>query len=301
MLARLQSFITLGLLVTAVLWIGLCSRAGLYAWALLGAAVLLTGHAVFLALEFALMTWSNRSDTAPQATLWQLTSAWWAEALSAPLVFCFRQPFRSHIWPDHLPTPVSGRHGVLLVHGFFCNRGIWNPWLQRLYADAVPFLAVNLEPVLGSIDDYVEAIEHGVSALERATGRPPVVVAHSMGGLAVRRWCVEPGNLDRIRHVVTIGTPHHGTVLARWAISSNGRQMQRGSHWLSALCTREAKHSPQRAARFTCFYGHCDNIVFPASTAMMIGADNRHLAAVAHVHMCAREEPYRELQRLLAD
>ena len=49
----------------------------------------------------------------------------------------------------------------------------------------------------------------------------------------------------------------------------------------AALAAREPA---QRFERFTCFYGHCDNIVFPASTATLPGADNRHIAG--HARMC---------------
>jgi triacylglycerol lipase len=91
---------------------------------------------------------------------------------AAPQVFCWRQPFFSQRWPDHLPADAQGRRGVLLVHGFVCNRGVWNPWLQRLHARDVPFVAVNLEPVFGSIDDYVGILEQAVRRLEAATGKP---------------------------------------------------------------------------------------------------------------------------------
>ena len=58
--------------------------------------------------------------------------------------------------------------------------------------------------------------------------------------------------------------------------------MRQRSAWLQALAAREpADH----AARFTCFYGHADNIVFPAHTATLAGADNRHLPGVAHLDM----------------
>lgn len=86
-------------------------------------------------------------------------------------------------------------------------------------------------------------------------------------------------------HVVTVGTPHHGTWLARFGHSRNARQMRRGSAWLTALAARE---TAQRRARFTCFFGHADNIVFPASTGRLADADNRHLAGVAHVRMVFR-------------
>jgi triacylglycerol lipase len=218
------------------------------------------------------------------------------EVCAAPRVFCWRQPFFSQRFPDHLPTGAQGRRGVLLVHGFVCNRGLWNPWFEKLMRNDTPFVAVNLEPVFGSIDDTIAIIEAGVRQLEDCTGVPPVVVAHSMGGLALRRWWAENGDDGRIHHAITIGTPHHGTWLARFAMSRNTRQMRRHSPWLATLAAREPLG---RGARFTCFYSHCDNIVFPPATATLPGADNRHLPGQPHVHMADRPEPWVELQRWL--
>jgi predicted alpha/beta hydrolase family esterase len=296
MLARLQQGITLGLAVLALLWLLLTWRAGHPGWAVAGALVLLFGHAFFLALEFALLARTHGGDPVPRATAAQLLRAWWGESHAAPRVFCWRQPFGSRRWPDQLPAAASGRRGVLLIHGFVCNRGLWNPWLERLHARGVPFVAVNLEPVFGSIDDYPAIVEQAVRALERCTGRAPLVVAHSMGGLALRRWYAEQADAARIEHAITIGTPHHGTWLARFALTRNAAQMQRHSAWLATLAGRE---DASRQARFTCFYGHCDNIVFPPSTAMLPGADNRHLEGVAHVHMADHPAPWAELERRL--
>ena len=292
MLARLQKFTTLGLLALALLWGGLAWRAGRPAWALGGALLIVFGYAVVLAIEFLLLRLAHGDDPAPRATPRQLLRAWWGEVGSAPLVFCWRQPFHSQRWPDHLPADAKGRRGLLLVHGFVCNRGVWNAWLERLHARNVPYIAVNLEPVFGSIDDYAATLEAAVQRLERATGLAPVIVAHSMGGLALRRWWAEAGNDARVHHAITIGTPHAGTWLARFAMTLNGRQMQQRSPWLHDAVVQ---HEPAgRAARLTCFYSHCDNIVFPASTASVAGADNRHLPGVAHVHMVSRPEPWEE-------
>ena len=299
-LARLQQATTLGALLVAVLWAWLCWRAGYNGWALAGALLVVGGYALVLALEFALLRLAHGSDPTPRANAAQLLRAWWGEVRAAPTVFCWRQPFFSQRWPDLLPADAQGRRGVLLVHGFVCNRGIWNPWLQRLHAAQVPVIAVNLEPVFGSIDDYSAALDAAVSRLQQCTGLPPVIVAHSMGGLAVRSWWAEqPADLQnngRVHHFITIGTPHHGTWLARFAMTSNSRQMRQLSGWLQAMSARE---TAGHAARCTCFYSHCDNIVFPAATATLSGADNRHLPGVAHVHMADHPEPWAELQRRL--
>ena len=295
MLARLQRATTIGLLVLAALWAALAWRAGHAAWALGGALFIVFSYALVLAIEFALMRFIHRDDAAPRATAAQLFRAWCGEVVSAPLVFCWRQPFRSQRWPDQLPQ-TPGRRGVLMVHGFVCNRGIWNPWLERLHGRGQPFVAVNLESVFGSIDDYAQLIDEGALCLTRATGLAPVIVAHSMGGLAVRQWWSERANAN-VHHVITIGTPHHGTWLARFALTLNGRQMRRESEW---LCTMREREPEGRARHFTCFYSHCDNIVFPPSTATLVGADNRHLTGVAHVHMVSRPEPWQEALRWLS-
>ena len=296
MLARLQQAITLTTLLGAALWVWLCVRAGYPGWALAGALLVLGGHAVVLAFEFALLRKAHGNDPTPRASALQLLRAWWGEVHAAPTVFCWRQPFFSQRWPDQLPANAQGRRGVLLVHGFVCNRGLWNPWLQRLHAAQVPVIAVNLEPVFGSIDEYIPAIDAAVLRLQQCTGLAPVIVAHSMGGLAVRRWWSERGDDTRVHHAITIGTPHHGTWLARFAMTRNSSQMRQRSGWLQTLSAREPAG---RAARYTCFYSHCDNIVFPAATATLPGADNRHLPGVAHVHMADRPEPWAELQRWL--
>ena len=297
MLARLQQAITLGLLLLIGAWAVWQLQAGRPIWALAGALCIAFFYAGVLAIEFVLLRLAHGDDPTPKASMVQLLAAWWGEVRSAPTVFCWRQPFLSRRWPDQIPDGAQGRRGVLLVHGFVCNRGLWNPWLQRLRAQQVPVIAVNLEPVFGLIDDHTALIEAAVQRLVLATGLSPVIVAHSMGGLAVRHWWAERGDAACVHQAITIGTPHRGTWLARFATTRNARQMQQDSRWLQALAVREPA---DRAARFTCFYSHCDNIVFPAATATLPGADNRHLPGVAHVHMADRPEPFAELQRWLA-
>ena len=281
MLARLQRFITLGLLAAALLWAAWFIHIDRPVWAGAGAALIIFGYAVFLGLEFVFLYFVHGGDPTPRATVPQLLHAWVGEVLTAPQVFCWRQPFRSTRVPDHVPA-ASSQRGVVLVHGFVCNRGLWTPWMQRLMSRGTPFIAVNLEPVFGSISHYADIIESAVARLEAATGRAPVLVGHSMGGLAIRAWAAAHGGEARAHRIITIGSPHRGTWLGRFSTTANGHEMRLSSPWQAELGARESVTLSQR---FICFYSHCDNIVFPASTATLPGADNRHVPGIAHVDL----------------
>lgn len=290
-MARLQQAILALLAAVLVLWL---------AWALPrspalaagGAAVLMLGHAGVLALEFIVVRQVNRTDPAPQPSWGQLARAWWRETRVALQVFCWRQPFRSQAVPDLLDSVgfKPGARGVVLVHGFVCNRGFWTPWLQILRERGHPFVAVNLEPIFGSIDDYARVIDDAVRRVAAASGRPPVLVCHSMGGLAARAWLRTVGPDASVAHIITIGSPHGGTWLGRFSRTANGRQMRLANPWLGALGEHEAGR-PRTG--FTCWYSNCDNVVFPASTATLAGADNRFVPGAPHVALAFHDEVMR--------
>lgn len=296
MLARLQQLTTLAVFGAALAWLLGLLHQGRPVWAVVGAVLIVFCYAPVMVLEYVLVRATHGDDPAPRASVGQMLRAWWGEVMTAPGVFYWRQPFRSQAMPDFLPAQAKGRRGLVLVHGFVCNRGLWNPWMRRLQAAGVPFVAVNLEPVFGSIDAYAAVVEAAVQRLEAATGLAPVIVAHSMGGLAVRAW-LRSANADaRVHRVVTIGSPHHGTWLGRFGRTTNTRQMKRGGRWLQQLAAEEP---PDRYRRFTCFYSHCDNIVFPPSTATLAGADNRHLEGWSHVHLAFHPAVFDEVMRCL--
>lgn len=204
----------------------------------------------------------------------------------AALVFGWWQPFREHATPDWLPPrPPDGAppRGVVLVHGFLCNRAFWTPWFAPLRARGHAYVAVTLEPPFGSIDDYAGTIDAAVRHVTEATGRAPLIVGHSMGGVAIRAWLrAVPGADARVQRVVTIGSPHDGTWPARHARSVAAQQMRLHGPWLRAL---RAQEPAGRAALFRCWYSNGDNVVYPHATATLEGADNHLIEGLAHVEM----------------
>lgn len=275
MLARLQQLLCLVLALPSLGWLWWfwdVSRA--LAWA--GLALPLVGYGLVLACQFMLL---RRHGGGPPPAALKLVRAWWGELRCGVPVFFWRQPFRPQAVADHLP-PGTRRRGVVFVHGLVCNRGFWAPWMRRARAMGLPHMAVSLEPVFGSIDDYVGTVDAAVAQLHDATGERPVLVCHSMGGLAARAWLRTPGAAARVARVVTIASPHAGTWLARMGHGRNAREMQLGSRWLAQLARDEAI-LPQ--VPFVCWYSDCDNIVFPVATAALAHADNRCLEGRAHV------------------
>ena len=292
MVARLQQVIVFGWLVLAAGWLGFWWGRNTAA-AFMGIGALTLAHAAVLAMEFIASRHVNQNDATARANTRQYLRAWLAECRMAPRVFCWRQPFRSRALPDHLPD--NRLRGVVLIHGFLCNRGFWNPWLRALRERDRASIALNLEPVFGSIDNHVRTIDDAIERITLVTGLPPLLLCHSMGGLAARAW-LRDADAARVHRIVTIGTPHAGTWLARMGYGANGREMRRGSAWLLRIAPR-TDGAPSVA--FTCWYSNCDNIVFPASTATLPGADNRLAAGLAHVEMAFDANVMRETLALL--
>lgn len=281
-LARLQQATTLTLVAASLGWLA-------WHWnsspvrAVVGFLLIAMGYSLFLAAQFLALRFVGGHDGVACPRIGELVRAWMRETVAALQVFAWRQPFRWRAVPDLLDAATSRppRRGAVFIHGFVCNRGFWTPWLERMRTLGHPFVAVNLEPVFSSIEHYVPIIEEAVERVTKAGGLPPVLICHSMGGLAARAWLAATTGHDRVHHVITIGSPHHGTWLARFSHTTNGRQMRWGSDWIQALERRGAA----RGDKFICWYSNCDNIVFPVSTATLPGADNRLVSGVAHVEL----------------
>lgn len=306
MLAWLQRGICAALLLVASL-VGIWLWPHGAGWAAAGFLGVVFSYVVLFAVEFSLLNRINRGCGVPLATWGELLNAAARETVVAFQTFGWRQPFRAQAIPDHLPQRVPNQtrpRGVVLVHGFVCNRGFWNPWLPQLQAKGHAFVAVNLAPVFGSIDHYPALLDSAVRQVRQATGQPPLLVCHSMGGLVARAWlraragsAAWPVGDWAIAGVVTIGSPHHGTWFARFGHGSNGRQMRLNNPWLAALAEAEP---PARRAGFVCWYSNADNIVAPPSTATLAGADNRLVTGAGHVDLAHRPEVLQDVLARLA-
>jgi triacylglycerol esterase/lipase EstA (alpha/beta hydrolase family) len=192
----------------------------------------------------------------------------------------------------------SDRVPVLLVHGYGCNSGYWAHLVPLLDRERISHASIDLEPVAGSIDGYAPLIEARVRELCAATGAARIaIVAHSMGGLAARAWMRAYGSA-RVVRLVTLGTPHHGTALARFGLGANAVQMRRDGAWLRDLAAAEG---PDVRARIVSLYTHHDNIVAPQDSSVLPGARNVAFGGVGHVALGSNPRVLAEVLRALRE
>lgn len=124
--------------------------------------------------------------------------------------------------------PIPGEAGrgpplpIVLVHGLFGFDRIGVPGVKLHYfRGIVKHLealgchahAVRL-PAAKSVPERAKILVDKIAALDH----PKVdIIAHSLGGLDARYALSKLGLASRVRSLVTIGTPHHGTPLASFA------------------------------------------------------------------------------------
>ena len=105
---------------------------------------------------------------------------------------------------------------VLLVPGYGGGQGALRSLADVLTAqgrDAIVVAAPgngtgDLAATADALGDAVDA------ALERTGATSVDVVGYSAGGVVARLWVAADDNAARVRRVVTLGSPHHGTTLA---------------------------------------------------------------------------------------
>lgn len=183
------------------------------------------------------------------------------------------------LWSDGLRNPRGDERPVLLVHGFTQNAtNVWG-LRRRLERDGHPTWAVSLGLPFRPIETHARRLH---KALQAAVDRFPGgvdVVAHSMGGVVLRHVLREtPALAERVRTVVTLGTPHHGTASSRGMPLPHCdlEQMKRRSSWLAALpgFARHIDVVTVAAER--------DFVVYPSSTCHLPGARHVQIAGVGH-------------------
>jgi triacylglycerol esterase/lipase EstA (alpha/beta hydrolase family) len=241
-----------------------------------------------LALQF-LVICSSMLRSCPGGHTSQWWRAFWGEFRAAITVFVFRMPWAGKNpgvlppLPGASPTPGAAALPVLLVHGYICNHRVWDDVSIALRRAGHPVLAIDLEPLFTSIDDYADQIEQAVAQLLTASAASQLaLVGHSMGGLVIRAWLRVHGT-SRVAGIITLGTPHQGTRMVRASVTANGAQMVWHSHWLQRL---QHSETPASQSLLQIALTQHDNVVYPQREQVLSGTRVTEFSGLGHVQLC---------------
>ena len=138
---------------------------------------------------------------------------------------------------------------VLLLHGFFQTRNVWEIMEDRLRHDGYGVLSFDLGGFLWNLNSrpILDLAQLVADKIEGVCQRYELdrfhIIGHSQGGLVARTYIQHLGGDQRVKSLVTLGTPHHGTPTAALGavlmggglVSRSPYQMLPGSRFMRRL------------------------------------------------------------------
>lgn len=225
----------------------------------------------------------------------QRLGLFWGEVLAVLRMFSWLIPWRGNVRIDGQGIPV------VCVHGFICSGAVWWPlarWLRR--RGQGPVVSLSLYPPFESIELYSERLAQAVEQLCAQTGADKVhLIGHSMGGLVIRNYIRLYGSAA-VQSVVTLGSPHCGTIVRReqLKLGENVGQMRIGSHWIKRLNADDSQAYP---VPITSIWSPHDNIVLPQDTSVLgyPNARNIKLVGLGHDALLFSRRAWQQVQQAL--
>ncbi|MFF4803315.1 esterase/lipase family protein [Streptomyces sp. NPDC001351] len=203
---------------------------------------------------------------------------------------------------DGEPSRAESELPVLLVHGMADREWVVSSLERGLGGcGAGPFVSVTYNGFSPDIRTAARVLGEQVElTVERCAGRPVVLIGYSLGGLVARYYVQCLGGDAHVPLVITLATPHGGTVTALLAPPHPLlRQLRPGSEVLTEL----ARPAAGCRSRFVAFYSDLDEAVVPAARGRIdhpdLTARNVLVPGVGHLTLPLHQPVIDEVRALL--
>jgi triacylglycerol lipase len=150
-------------------------------------------------------------------------------------------------------------------------------------------VSMNYSPLTDDVRAAATLLAARVEDLCDQTGHERIhVIGHSLGGLIARYYVQCLGGDDRVDTLVTLGSPHGGTLVAHLVPHPLIRQLRPRSPIIAEL------HAPAPGCRtrFVAFYTDLDHLIVPAANGRIEHPDlrvtNIHAPGVGHTSLPVR-------------
>ena len=197
---------------------------------------------------------------------------------------------------------VAAGTPIVLVHGIFDNRSIFTLLRRGLHRRGFrSTYALNYSPWTDDIRSMAARLGDLVAQVCDETGHEQVhVIGHSMGGLIGRYLVQRLSGDDLVHTLVTLGTPHSGTLPAHVVPLELARHMRIGG----ALINELAEPAPGCRTRMLAIWSDIDQLVIPQAHGRLdhpdLKARNVLIRGVGHLSLPVDGRVIREIGTTLA-
>ncbi len=191
---------------------------------------------------------------------------------------------------------------ILLVHGMIDNRAIFAVLKRGLRKRGFGrVVTINYSPVTNDIRQAARDLAVEVEALIAQTGYERIhLVGHSLGGLIARYYVQRLGGHERVHTLVTLGSPHGGTLTARLLPVNLCRQLRPGSDLYDEL----AEPADTCRTRFVAYWSDLDQMILPHGNARLDHPDlyvrNVQVHGVGHMSLPLDGQVVHEISAVLS-
>ncbi|GAA0910466.1 esterase/lipase family protein [Pseudonocardia zijingensis] len=150
---------------------------------------------------------------------------------------------------------------ILLLHGIMDNRSVFTVFRRTLRRRGFGVVhAVNYSILTEDIRTAAHRLRRQVDELRELAGADRIhIVGHSLGGMIARYYVQRMGGSAAVDTLVTLGSPHQGTLAAHLLPTALARQLRPGSDVLAEL----AQPAPSCDTRFLVVWSRMDQMVLP--------------------------------------
>jgi len=159
------------------------------------------------------------------------------------------------------------RNPVLLIHGIFDTKAIFKTMTTHLTKRGWDVHSLNLIPHDGRFG--LEALAKQVADYINQTFPPEQaidLIGFSMGGIVSRYYIQRLGGIERVQRLITISSPHHGTITGYLYPTLAASQMRSNSPFLEDL-NRDLEILDR--INFTSIWTPLDGMIVPAQSSQM--------------------------------
>lgn len=183
----------------------------------------------------------------------------------------------AHLPPAHRGLIVGDVEAagtpIILVHGVIDNRSIFTVLRRSLRRRGFGrTYALNYSPLIDDLRVVAERLAALVEEVCEQTGYERVhIIGHSMGGMVGRYYVQRLGGDSRVHTLCTLGTPHQGSIEARFIPWPVIQQLRLDG----SIIEEFALPAPGCTTRFIAIWSDLDQLVLPHRNARITHPDLR--------------------------